>query len=362
MKILIATGIYPPDIGGPATYSKLLMDELPKISGLTATVLSYGSVKHLPKGISHLAYFFQLLKLSKNVDVIYAQDTFSVGLPSALAAKLLCKKFVLRVPGDYAWEQAVQRFGVKEGIDEFQNKKYPFKIEFLRKLQKLTANLADLIITPSSYFQKLVFGWVKNSDKVKMIYNGIKLKNREILPWTGREKVLVSAGRLVPWKGFDFLIDLMRDLPDYCLEIYGNGPDYRSLEEKISALKLSERVFLKGQIAREELLAVLSRSFAFVFNSSFESFSFQVVEAMNAGTPVIAAAVGNLNEIISSEREGFLVKAGEREGFLAAINKIAGDPVLAKLIIFAAGKKAETFSIEKTLDRLIAECKSLIQQ
>ena len=68
MRILIATGIYPPDIGGPATYSKVLFDELPK-NGIDTEILSFGEVRHLPKGISHISYFFQkFFQISLNQD------------------------------------------------------------------------------------------------------------------------------------------------------------------------------------------------------------------------------------------------------------------------------------------------------
>ena len=104
LKILICTGIYPPDIGGPATYSKLLFEELPKM-GIETRVLSFGEVRHLPKILRHFVYFIKVLKMGRRADIIYAQDPVSVGLPAMLAAKILRKKFILKVVGDYAWEQ-----------------------------------------------------------------------------------------------------------------------------------------------------------------------------------------------------------------------------------------------------------------
>ncbi len=50
-------------------------------------------------------YFLKVLKRGLGVDVIYAQDPVSVGLPSVLAAQILNKKFLLKIVGDYAWEQ-----------------------------------------------------------------------------------------------------------------------------------------------------------------------------------------------------------------------------------------------------------------
>lgn len=136
MKITIATGIYPPSIGGPATYSKLLFDNLPK-QGIDVSVLSYDQVRHLPKGLSHLTFFLKLFSVAKRSKIVFAQDPVSVGLPTLIFCKLTGKKFFIRIAGDYAWEQSVNRFGVKDSIDDFQNKKYGFSIQLLKKFKLL---------------------------------------------------------------------------------------------------------------------------------------------------------------------------------------------------------------------------------
>ncbi|HYC34721.1 MAG TPA: hypothetical protein VEC13_03230, partial [Candidatus Paceibacterota bacterium] len=147
-RVLIATGIYPPDIGGPATYSKLLFDELPK-KGFSVRVLSFGEVRRFPKVVRHFLYFFKLFLKAFKSDFIFAQDAVSVGFPSLLVSKILNKKFLIRVPGDHAWEQGTQRFGITDSIDDFQNKKYNQKVEFLRKIQKFVVSHADVVIIPS---------------------------------------------------------------------------------------------------------------------------------------------------------------------------------------------------------------------
>jgi glycosyltransferase involved in cell wall biosynthesis len=112
MRILVATGIYPPQIGGPATYSKLLYDELPK-RGFQVDIVNFGDFISKPKIIRHILFFIELLKKGQGVDVVYAQDPVSVGLPALIASQILQKKFVLKIVGDYAWEQGVQRFRVE---------------------------------------------------------------------------------------------------------------------------------------------------------------------------------------------------------------------------------------------------------
>ena len=197
IRLLLATGIYPPDIGGPATYAKLLVDELPKREFLL--MLFYGDKgvsRSIPKGIRHIVFFLNAFKAIKS-DVVLVQDTISAGLPALLASRLARRRFLIRVPGDYVWEQSVQRFGVKDSIDDFQNKKYGFKVEFLRSIQKFVVSNADVVITPSNYFKDLVKTWVKDKNKVITIYNGIDIATSDKRQATRNSKTIVSVGRLV---------------------------------------------------------------------------------------------------------------------------------------------------------------------
>lgn len=352
MKILITTGIYPPDIGGPATYSKLLFDELPKRK-IEVVVLSFGEVRNLPKVIRHITFFLKIITAKKDFDVIFAQDTVSVGLPSLFAAKILGKKFFVRVPGDYAWEQASQRYGVKESIDDFQDKKYSVIIEFLRSMQRLVVNNADKVITPSMYFKNLVSKWVDNIDKVHCIYNGIDLTDIPESKNIYEEKTIVTAGRLVPWKGFGPLILSMKSLPDWKLYIAGDGPMKKELENLILENYLQTRVFLLGQVKREDLIKKIQTCDIFILNTHFESFSFQVVEAMACGTPVITTDVGNLSEIIDHEQNGILVVPDDTATIVKWCLSLSSDKNKRESIINSAKKKVEQFSIQDTVDKVV---------
>src|SRR3989344_6792869 len=364
MKLLLATGIYPPDIGGPATYAVLLEKELPR-RGVNVEIVTYGPAgvsRKLPKGLRHLVYFFVCFFKSFGSDVVLAQDTISAGLPALIASKLSGRKFLIRVPGDYVWEQSVQRFGVKDSIDNFQNKKYGFRVEFLRSVQKFVVGHADVVITPSKYFGSLVSKWVKDSSKIHVIYNGIKLADSDptTLKLRGaskrtadskKSKILVSVGRLVPWKGFSFLIELMKNLPEWKLIIIGSGPQEGELKAK--SYKLKANVEFTGAIPREKVLDYLGQAELFVLNTTFESFSFQVVEAMMFGLPVITTNIGNLSEIIENGVDGLLVVPDNSDQFLNAVEKLDKDEDLRKNISEMAKIKAKRFSIENTIAELV---------
>ncbi|MBP6924266.1 MAG: glycosyltransferase family 4 protein [Candidatus Pacebacteria bacterium] len=351
MKVLIATGLYPPEIGGPATYTVLLEKELPKL-GYSVDVVAFTRSTKFPRVIRHIHFFLRVIKHAVSADLIFAQDVSSAGFPAWLVAKILGKRFFIRVPGDYAWEQSTQRFGVKEGIDEFQNKKYSFKVETLRLVQKIVTKYADIVVTPSNYFKHLVTNWGVNPKKVHAIYNGVDLDIKADLPEKVGKKMIVTSGRLVPWKGFDVLIKIMKDLPDWDLVILGSGPEEERLKELSVRCNVVDRVHLMGQATRQQVFGWCCIADVFVLNTHFESFSYQIVEAMYSGTPVITTTVGSLPELIDSGAEGLLVNPDDEKALVEGIESVCTEKELWHKRTLCAQDKAKTFSIAETMKKL----------
>jgi len=365
-KILIATGIYPPDIGGPATYSKLLHDELPK-RGFIADVLSFGEVRSWPKIIKHLIYMGKVIKHCRLADIIYVQDPVSVGLPVCLAGWLMRRKFILKIVGDYAWEQGSQRFNVKDFLDDFSSeyKKYSWPVRLLKLIQKKVADRAEKIIVPSEYLKKIVSNWGVNPDKIKVIYNAFdepanladKEKLRQELKFVG--PVIISAGRLVPWKGFPVLIEVINGLknnyPSLELLIIGEGPEKDNLEKKINTLNLSGRVKLLGRLSREELLKKVKAADIFILNTSYEGFSHQLLEVMWCGTPIITTNVGGNPELITNGENGYLVNYNDYEKIKEKIEKLLGDKEFSDSLAEQARKRVTSFTKERMISELIKE-------
>lgn len=383
MKILIATGIFPPDIGGPATYSKILADELPK-RGVGVDVLSFGSVRALPKVARHFIYFFKVFWRGIKADIIFAQDPVSVGFPAVIAATILRKPLVLKIVGDYAWEQGVGRFGVKELLDEFLTKKYGWRVEFLRKIQKFVANRANKIIVPSNYLKRVVVTWGIDQMKIEMVYNAFYFSKaidyyyertgdveRNQLGLSGK-RVVVSAGRLVPWKGFTGLVEVIADLtknfPNLELIVIGEGPERPKIEKKIKELELKNHVRLIGSVSHPELLKYLKAANVFVLNTAYEGLSHQILEAMAMGVPVVTTDAGGNTELVDKE-SGFLFKHNDKDAIKRIITLIFNDetkivvdnvPVYlhgsnVKNIIESARKKVMENAKEFSLNTMIKE-------
>lgn len=369
--ILIATGIYPPDIGGPATYSELLFEELPK-RGFSVEVLSFGEVRYMPKVVRHIAYFCKVLRRGRKADLIYAQDPVSVGLPSLSAAKILGKRFILKVVGDYAWEQF--QFGREHKTDfitpeEFQSRRFGLLTELRRQTERFVAMRADKIVVPSGYLKKLVMLWGVDGNKINVIYNAFtndalseistKSLSREIF----RKElgiygtIILSAGRLVPWKGFKALASAMpevvKKIPDARLIIAGEGPEKADLQKYIDGARLGHLVCLAGGVPHSKLAAYLRACDLFVLNTGYEGLSHQLLEAMAAGAPIVTTDVGGNPELISDGQSGLLIKYNNRDALAKAVIKILSDKVLADHLSKNARLKVGEFSRERMIKGII---------
>ncbi len=362
-RLLIATPLYPPEIGGPSTYSKILAEELPKMD-IGVGVLPFSTVRHLPYAIKHLAYFLKLLKLGLRSDIIYAQDPTSVGFPAMLAAAILRRRFFLKIVGDRAWEKGMEKLGVRELLDEFLARSYGFRVGWMRFLQKLVARRAAKIIVPSQYLKSVVSRWGVPGEKITVIPNAfefpaISLSASEARRELGfRGEILISAGRLVPWKGFEVLIEVMPEVlshfPKAQLFIIGSGPDKGILEKKIQTFRLWNQVKLMGALPRDEFLTYLKAGDVFVLNTGYEGFSHTLLEAMAAGTPIVTTNAGGNSEMIMQGVNGLAIKYNNREELKHALVRLLRDRVLRERLSQNAQKTLEKFSKEKMITDTIS--------
>ena len=210
MKILIATGIYPPDIGGPAQYAKNLADEFAK-KGNKVKVLAFGLGKKLPTGIRHLFYFCRIVLSLSKVDFIVVLDTFSAGWPAVLAAKIFGKKTVLRTGGDFLWESYVEDTGRMVLLGDFYNKlsKLPLKQKIIKFLQNFVLKNCSVIIF-STEFQKIIFEKAYGLDEKKLfiVENFYPIRNKISNGTSGeklKEKKFLWAGRFIKFKNIEIM-------------------------------------------------------------------------------------------------------------------------------------------------------------
>ena len=359
-RIVIATGLYPPDIGGPATYSRMLCDELPR-HGIRADVVAFGSVRHLPKIARHVAYFMKVFRASQRADMIFAQDPVSVGLPAALAAITARRPLTMKIVGDYAWEQGVQRFGVTELLDDFAGKKYGWRVEALRRIERWTARRSRVIIVPSEYLKKVILRWGVAEADISVIPNAYEALESRISREAARELlglsgfILVSAGRLTPWKGFSALAalfpEIKKEIPDARLLIIGSGPEEERLKQEIKNIRCEKDIILAGAVPRSVLLQYLAGADVFVLNTAYEGMSHVLLEAAAAGLPIITTRVGGNPEIIEDKVNGVLIEYNDVRGLRDSITGFYRNADMRH----AMGQHARDTAGKFTPDRMMRE-------
>lgn len=370
IKLLIATGLYPPDIGGPATYARMLEEKLPA-HNVTVDILAFGTVRHLPKMVRHIAFAFALYKKAKNADIVYALDPISVGLPAWFVSMCRRKPFIIRLGGDYAWEQGQQRFGLQEYLDEYtaNRKKSPLPVKILAFLQGFVVRRALKVVAPSEYLKSIIATWGVEDAKLVVIYSALfplevsssKETLREQLSYAGT--TIVSSGRLVPWKGFVALIEVMQELPDATLVLIGDGPEHDILQAKVEALGLAERVRLVGRLSKEALGASIKAADVFVLNTAYEGLSHQLLEVMDLGVPIVTTHVGGNPELIKDGFSGLLVPFDDKEGMKKAIERIVHNEDFRIRLVQNARIRTKDFSqdrvVEQFVERIIMQvCKN----
>lgn len=326
MRLVIATPLYPPEIGGPATYAKLLFEGLPA-KGIEVELVKFSDVRHLPKLIRHYVYYRRVLAAARKADVVLALDPVSVGLPAMKAARRTGKPFVVKIVGDYAWEQGQQRFGVTQNLDEFvKERRVSFPIRVLRRIQTRVARSAARIIVPSEYLKGIVVAWGIPKEKIIVIYNGIEIP--EHLPEQHKKEgefLIVSAGRRVPWKGFEAI-------------------------ERVAEAHPNWRVSIASGLPRTEVLAQIKAADIFVLNSSYEGLSHVLIEAMTLGTPVIATHAGGNPTLVADGETGLLIPPGDDTALEQALIAVAQDPTRARARALVARMRMDDFSVPHMLE------------
>ena len=103
----------------------------------------------------------------------------------------------------------------------------------------------------------------------------------------------MTCARLYPWKNLEFLIRLVPDLPsDVTLVIVGDGPEREQLEREAVAAGVPERVYFAGSVSQATVQQYLQAADVFALHTRYEGLSHVMLEAMHAGTPIVASDVG----------------------------------------------------------------------
>lgn len=368
MRILITSDIFPPDVGGPATYVPTIADELEQ-RGHEVTVVTYSLADSHPRD-AH--YRFQLVRVSvapplwrriprtmraivasgRQADVIYANG---LATETVLANLVLRKPVLAKVVGDLAWERSRDKGWIADDFEAFQRERYSPKVEGMRWRRDFTYRRMQQIIVPSKYLREIVTAhWGLSAERIRVIYNSFEAPVLEASPIEldlPVEHTIVTVCRLTGWKGVNGLIEVLSDLPDTGLVVVGDGPLRNDLVAQAQEFNVRERVRFVGMVPKEQVAAYMKACDVFVLNSNYEGLPHVLLEAMAAGLPVIATHVGGVPEVIAHQVNGLLIPPGDSNALKEALLRLRRDPAGMRGMVERSKETLASFSLQTMLQR-----------
>ena len=302
MKILIATPIFPPEIGGPALYSQKLAEEFLS-RGLEVGVITYGKsgvFRWWPSGVRQLIYFFKLFRQAKNSDAIFAFDSLGAGLPAVLAGKILRKKVVIRLGGDFLWEKFVETGKEMVTLSEFYEQKKYKEFPLLHRLIIFT--LRNSIVAFTTEFQKNLFVEHYNLDpqRTLVISNTFDKKKGETIDYRDNSRIILWAGRFLKLKNLDFLLKVFKRLLAYdknlILEMAGEGPELEKLKVESRKLKVNNKVLFLGNLDQSEISEKIRESYFCILPSLSEVSPNFALRCLSLSKPIILTEETGIKE------------------------------------------------------------------
>lgn len=204
----------------------------------------------------------------------------------------------------------------------------PLQSWLIRRAEKVVGT-TPVYVRDSPYLKKV-------QDKTTYIPIGIRpvepeeAKVKEIKKLYKDKKIVFSLGRLVPYKGFEYLVQAARNLPDdYIVLIGGKGPLDSKLRGMISAAGLEDKVKLLGFMAKEDVPAHFGACDVFVLSSVMKTEAFGIVqiEAMSCGKPVVATRIpeSGVSWVNKHGYSGINVEIMDPEALSDAITSVCSD-------------------------------------
>ena len=366
LKIQFVTGIFPPDIGGPATYvpkvATALVQRGHQVAVLTLSESVDGpacypfAVTRIRRGLFKPWRFVRtvaaLARSGRSAVLLFVHGLY---LEAAIANLVLRKPLVQKWVCDWAWEHALQQGWVTSSFEEFQVEWSGWRAQCFKALRNFCARRADALIVPSRYLARTLAAWGVAPEKITPIHNAVESHDVSPAqtPLAGKFKI-VTVGRLIAIKQIDRIIEAVAAIENAGLVIVGDGPERPRLEALARSLGVLERIYFAGQRSAEETLALIAAGDLFVLNSTHEGLPHVVLEAMSVGVPVVATAVGGTPEVIRDGENGVLISPQAHGELGEVLSRLVSSPAERNRLANDGQRSAVNFNYLRMIEQTSA--------
>lgn len=272
-------------------------------------------------------------------EVVHVQCVSSAvdyALPAARALKV---PFVVTLQGELSMDAA--------GIYQRPGGARARMFRALDQADAVTACSGQTLAEAEAFYVEQ--GGAPFGERGEVIYNGIDLKRFEGVEAQRRDRPYVFAlGRHVPQKGFDVLLEAMREVPaSHDLVLAGDGPEREALAALAERLGIADRVEFVGRLDGPGVRRWMKGAAVFVLPSRHEPFGIVNLEAMASGRPVVATRVGGVPEFVEDGVAGVLVEPEDAAGLGRAIEGVLNDPANASRLAEAGRERARGFDWDR---------------
>lgn len=349
MRLLFVTQDFPPDLGGIQTYS---WEVAPRLAERCEQFLLIAPARPGDEDID-ASLDFPVHRLSVRPDLLV--------LRAAPHILRLSRRYHFDAVVHVQWQTAFASLLARRltaspaqiavtlhGKDTVFN---PFNVSILERgynaLRRTAIGAADHVLPVSRFLARRAQQLSATEDQITVIPNAT---NPDVFypdpdsalreEWNAEDRpIVVSAGRLVPKKGFDTAIRTISrvadEIPDVLLLIAGDGPEASSLKQLARDLQAEEHVHFLGRVPQDQLRRYYSLADVFMMvgrrePGDIEGFGLVYLEANACGTPTLGARVGGVPDAIQDEQTGLLVPPEDPAAAAHALTRLLTNPELAR--------------------------------
>ena len=319
MDILITVGIFPPDIGGPASF-------VPKIAkylinkGHNVKIICLSDKEHLtykddinvirinrssPIIFRWLKTIVKIYSNSKKSDLIFVNG---LGTETTIANLFIRKKVIRKIVGDPVWERVYNKNLIDESFDDFQENNHGLSISLQKMIRNWSINKSNLIITPSQHLKNFIdkIGFDKN---IFVINNGVNIEQHNKVVLENNIIQLLVVSRLVSQKNIDSIIKAIKVMENenIILNIVGDGSEINNLKLLVKKYELDKKINFIGKIENTKLNEYLKNADIFIQASNYEGLPHSILEAMNFEIPILSTDVGGCSVLLNKGERGYII-------------------------------------------------------